>query len=296
MNRRSFIKTGLIFVPAASLVQAGTTIIPGPLARHSVQAGNSAEPQLSDWVSRVQGQSSDVTGAGVQTAVGAHIVGLKDDSLWTRAYRIGVYAGDGRLALKAPLNKTQGSATDTLTGFVDANYGANGLVGGSGKRIETGFDATMFPDINDFSIGVYVRAGPGSGVIMMGCGTSGDGLRALYLYQDTGQSACSMWNSGTGVGASGTQGGGFFVASRTASNSLKLFKNGSQVGSTQTAPGTVTSTFPVWIHDGCLSNSSWAVSSQTFCYYWIGKGLDSTQQANLYTRVQALQTAFSRQV
>ena len=297
LSRRNFVRAGALFLPSVYL-RASTTIIPGPLARHSVQAGFSAEPDLSDWVSRVQGQSSDVTGAGVQTAVGNFIVGCKTDGLWTRGYRIGAYAGDGRLALKAPLKNTLGAATDTLTGFVDANYGANGLVGGSGKRIETGFNMALLAggEENNFSVAVYVRAAAGAAAIMLGCGTSGDATKGLYLYQDTGQSACSMWAAAGQVSASGTQGGGFFLGSRTASNSLKLFKNGSQIGSTSTSPGTNVSLFDIWVHDGNLSNSSWLASSQTFCFYWIGKGLDSTQQGNLYTRVQTLQTAFSRQV
>ena len=50
MNRRNFIKTGLIFVPSAI---AGTVIVPGPLARHSslVSSGPPSSGLIAQWES-----------------------------------------------------------------------------------------------------------------------------------------------------------------------------------------------------------------------------------------------------
>lgn len=264
----------------------------------SVVQGPSAQPELADWVSRVQGQGSDVTGSGVQTAVGNFIIGLKTYNLRTKTLRIGVYAGDAKEALKAPLINDRGSTTDTLTAFVDANYTSNGLIGGAGKRIETGYNNTASGhDSNDFAMAVYNRTASNTGSIEIGSGSTGD-VNATGLIE--------ISNAGTSYGFSGNQtnfpsatdsnGVGLYVVSRVSSTDLRLFKNGSQIGSTVTTGGGGLSGFNVWVHDANLSNSSWLASARQLCFYGIFKGLTTTDVANLYSIVQALQTALGRQV
>jgi len=268
--------------------------------------GFSAEPELSAWVARVQGRGSNVTGTGVQTAVGNLIIGLKTDLLWDMAWRIGVYAGDALAALEAPLLISAADvATDTLTGFVAGDYTSTGLVGGAGKRILTGFNWWLPPvystpnpllNINSFSIGLYTRTATAAGAVQMGTQQAGNAASGCYLSHDASTVNAEMWDITAGVSVADASGVGFYLLSRTASNALKLYKNGSQIGSTSTSPGGAVNGFSFAVHDGNLSNSAWAPTSQSICFYWIGKGLDATQAANLRTRVQTLQTALSRQV
>lgn len=265
------------------------------LAFQGRSTGISAEPELSDWVSRVQGQGSDVTGAGVQAAVAAFIIGLKTDGLWPLAYRIGVYAGDALAALKAPLNNTKGDTLDTLTGFAGGDYTSTGLVGGTaGKRLETGLGFfTAGLDLNDFSMGVYVRT-TGSNVAPMGAATSGGAL-ACYIYQASGTTYCAVGDSGTQIIVA-EAGAGFYLTSRIASNNHKLYRNGAQIGSTNTTPGASVTLFAFTVHSANNSASYPWPSGQSIPFYWFGRGLDATQQANLRTHVQTLQTSLSRQV
>lgn len=261
-------------------------------------AGASAEPELSDWVTRVQGQGSDVTGAGVQTAVGNFIVGMKTDGLWARAFRIGVYCGDTIAALNAPLVNTYGTVTDGLLNFVAGDYTANGLIGGAGKLIFPGYNmhASQGWLLNDFSMGCYVRDANYAGTVQMGKALASTTI-GCYLSHGAPTANCSMWDTGNPVLVADAGGIGLYVLSRIASNNLKLFKNGSQLGATQVTPGNVSDdTFQMGIQDGTLNGVQWSASAQQFCFYWLGLGLDVTQQANLYTRVQALQTALGRQV
>jgi hypothetical protein len=267
---------------------------PALVARCSA-SGPSEEPELSDWVSRVQGRGSDVTGAGVQTAYANFLIGLKIDSLLPLAYRIGAYSGDGLVALEAPLYKAAGATIDTLTGFVSGDYSATGLVGGTGKRLRTGLDFSMVASINDFSMGLYARTST-SGCVQMGCATSGDTTRGCFIEHSAANVGASMWDTASEIVVSDASGVGFYLASRVASNDLRLYKNGSQIGSTATSPGNNSNLFEIWVHDACLSNAGWAPSGQSYSFYWIGKGLNNTQQGNLRSRVQTLQTALSRQV
>ena len=292
VTRRTFIKSCLIFVPTI----AGAQLASAPCRRQAFQSSAlSAEPELSDWVSRVQGRGSDVTGAGVQAAVADFIIGLKTDGLWTRAYRIGVYAGDTLAALEAPLLRTAGAAIDTMFGFTAGNYSVTGLTGGAGLHIKTGFDASMMSSLNDFSMGVYLRASPGA--MLMGCQGNGSS-NGCYLYHDASHAECSMWGNGTPATGSDAGGTGFILATRIASNDLRIFRNGTQVGSTQTSPGSTSNLLEFFVHDAYLNDggTNWAPTSQSISHYWFGKGCDGTQQGNLQNRVQTLQAAFSRQV
>lgn len=266
----------------------GSALPPGP----------SPNPELSDWVARVQGQGSDVSGAGVQAAVATFISAMKSANLLSRALRIGVYAGDSLAALKAPLIKVEGAATDTLTNFVGADYSPTGLTGGATKHIETGYSISGgTASIDDFSIGLYVQTPITTAAVMMGAQTAGDSTRGCYLYQDTGQMQAPMWDTLSGVTVAGAPGVGFFISSRIASNNLKLYKNGVQFGLTQTAPGSNVNFFSFRVHDGNLSNApQWAPTSQTLSFYWIGLGISGLQQITLRAIVQNLQTALGRAV
>jgi hypothetical protein len=299
VTRRRFIKTGLIFVPFyISDVRGQLATLP---CRRKAFGTASTDPDLTDWVNRVQGQGSDVTGAGVQTAVGAFITGLKTDSVWTLGYRIGVYAGDGILALNAPLKNTVGGTTDVLTGFVAGDYTSNGMIGGTGKYINTavaisGVGGT--PDIVNISMGVYNRSASAATSIEMGCATNLDSSRQhRILISAAGVSYFGMGSTASNqISAVDVNGVGFYLGVRSSSTVMKLYKAGVELATTSGASGATVSAFPIWVHAVDNSLSPGFESSRQLSIYWIGAALDATQQGNLATRVQTLQTALGRQV
>ena len=96
-------------------------------------------------------------------------------------------------------------------------------------------------------------------------------------------------NNGT---TSGSQ--GFFIGTRSSSTSHKAYKNGLQIGSTNTTTNTYTLSGSIAIqlakgNGGSYSNRECAFAS-------IGTGLTDAEAANFYTVVQAYQTALSRNV
>jgi len=96
-----------------------------------------------------------------------------------------------------------------------------------------------------------------------------------------------------------TDSSGYYVASRTANNVLKAFKN-----NILKATNTNTNTSPITVlnknvfisanNDAGGSVTQFSTRQQAFAS--IGDGLTDTEASNLYTRVQAYQTALSRQV
>jgi hypothetical protein len=80
------------------------------------------------------------------------------------------------------------------------------------------------------------------------------------------------------------------------SASAKAFKNGTLIATDTTTQTGVLNTLPIYI--GCQNANTIATnfSSRQTAFSSIGDGLTDTEAANLYTRVQAFQTALSRNV
>ena len=90
---------------------------------------------------------------------------------------------------------------------------------------------------------------------------------------------------------------GYIIGTRTANNVAKMFMDGSQIGSTLTTTYAGSfAAFPMYI--GAQNNAGTAVEfgAKQAAFASIGDGLTDTEASNLYTRVQAFQTALSRNV
>jgi hypothetical protein len=91
---------------------------------------------------------------------------------------------------------------------------------------------------------------------------------------------------------------GLYVVSRTANNVLKIYKNASQIGTTETGTDSVglpnvAITILGYNNNGSNTGNSFATS---YAFFFIGDGLTDTDVSNLYTHVQAYQTDLSRNV
>jgi hypothetical protein len=300
LSRRSFVRAGALFLPAA-YARAGTTIIPGPMARYATAAGGisaAATAALNDWVSRVQGQGSDVTIAGTQTAVGIFIDGLMTDGVWSKIVRMSIYAGDGLNALKAPLKNGGSSATDTLNNFVSGDYSqATGLGGSTGsptKCVIAGLNWDS-PLMSDTSIHMclYSRTGPDVGITMQHT-VNGSAFWGLLIC-NTGGPTTAFWtnSSVSGLGYSDGIGIGHYIGSRTASNSVDIYRNGvSQAHDTAAGGARVSQGTAIHCmnYQGSLVNPT----ARKIELYSMGTGLTATDAANYNTRYATLRTALGR--
>lgn len=92
-------------------------------------------------------------------------------------------------------------------------------------------------------------------------------------------------------------GSGCVIYSRSAINSAKVYFNNSIVANDTS--NTLTYALPnitVYLAAGHLGTTAITYSNRRNCFTSLGDGLTDTEAANLYTRVQAFQTALSRQV
>jgi hypothetical protein len=87
-----------------------------------------------------------------------------------------------------------------------------------------------------------------------------------------------------------------FITTRTAANNAKSFRNTTQLAAvtTQTQTTQPTNNFFFGAFNGGTAITNY--SNFQYAFSHIGDGLTDTEASNLYTRVQAFQTALSRQV
>jgi hypothetical protein len=106
--------------------------------------------------------------------------------------------------------------------------------------------------------------------------------------------------SGNGrVAISNTDTRGLILGSRVASNDLRLFRNGLQIGTTATGAGGVISSMTQSIFGIAgrnFSGSPHLFTSRTYAFFSIGEGLTVAESLAYNNIVQAFQTILSRNV
>jgi hypothetical protein len=168
---------------------------------------------------------------------------------------------------------------------------------GTNGYADTKFNANTNLTNGNFHLSFYSRTNSTSGSFSAE-------MLLLSTYASTGWIALRTNNKVSGnaivtfgddanesAGASSTT-SGFMVGTETSNSLRKVFKNNSLLGQ-----NTTTSTTAITSSNIALSGS--AVSSYSanqVAFTSMGNGLTDTEAANLYTRVQAYQTALSRQV
>ena len=100
------------------------------------------------------------------------------------------------------------------------------------------------------------------------------------------------------ITATNTDTRGYYISSRTSTTVFKAFKNGSQIGSTNTATSTGASamTHPVHLAAFGVANSPVAFTSREMAFVTFGDGLTDTDATNLYNIVDLYQRRLGRNV
>jgi hypothetical protein len=137
----------------------------------------------------------------------------------------------------------------------------------------------------------------------IGFGEAGLNSMNLYLrgafYNEKIHAVIGQSNGTTSLDnivANNTNSSGFFLVNRIGT-STKIYRNNSILGSkTSTVSGTFSSSRNLFLGARNLGNAPNSYDTREFCFSSVGRGLNDTQEALLYTGVQNLQTALGRQV
>jgi hypothetical protein len=149
---------------------------------------------------------------------------------------------------------------------------------------------------NSAHISIYNRTDSAGNFTDIGCTTSsssGNDFQLISRY--TGNLNYSTINTNLVLGFSNSSSIGLKTITRTSSTQMGFFNDTTKTTITQAsvAPNSI----PITIAARNVNNASRELFSNRPCSFAsIGDGLTDTEAANLYTRVQAFQTALNRQV
>jgi hypothetical protein len=233
-------------------------------------------------------------------AVSAFCVSAKASGYWTKINRINLFCGDQLAACLVPLKVGGGSATETNTNFVAGDYSeATGLTGnGVNKYLRTGLTPNGTLTLNNTHLAVYNRAPNATGGQIAIGADDGTSFFQTYAPLSTGSFFSDQYNSS---GAAGRVSGAvvapyrLLVASRTASNSHVIYKDGSSVA-TSTSSGGGLPNVQFYVFAANSTGVANQFTAMPFGAYSIGSGLSAADVTAYSAHMQTFQTALSRQV
>jgi len=255
-------------------------------------------PTVSDSDAQLFLYSAVITNSTQANAINDLVVGLKADGLWTKMKAIypfvGGTASTHKFNLKSPLDLNSSFRLDFFGGWTHSSTGAK--PNGTNGYAKSYFVPSAQQNVNSNGMGMYITqfTVAGSDPVQMGDFIS---ITQGSLLLATSTSTATRLNGST-ISGSITGGSGSFDGQRTTSTVTTVYKNGTSVATGNSA-GTLSNN-PDGIYLGTLntSNIPYAAgyNNSEFRFAYFSEGLNSTEIANLRTRVQAYQTSLSRQL
>ena len=244
-----------------------------------------------------------ITNPTQQAAIDALVKDMKADGVWTKMKAVypfvGGTASTHKFNLKDPRDLDAAFRLVFNGGWTHSAQGAtpNGTNGYADTRLVPNTQLTL----NSVSFSAYSRNDFTPALDQsLGCSSNPINLPLLaFSFDPTKFVRSFVYSYNTPdviVSATGLNFSGLFTTTRTAANNAKIFRNTTQLAAVTTQGQTTqpTNNFFFGAFNGGPGISNY--SSFQYAFAHIGNGLTDTEAANLYTRVQAFQTALSRQI
>ena len=260
----------------------------------AVSALTPAQALVVDWLARVATAGGSVS-SGEQSAVTAFATDLYAAQLVPRLVWVNPRVGD-YAASKVPLI---GATNETHYNFTPADYSpTTGLAGdGATKYLDTGVvPSASGMTTSSMSFGaVFKNATADAGEVIFSAFYNPDpgGIYGLdaYPYYAGGPRFTFGTSGGTATYASPTP--GLLLWSHTASNDLRTYRNGLQVGATDTSSATqAVPTGSVQMFHNVQFGGAFSHARITVAF--LGLALDSSDAANITTAISAMEGALGR--
>jgi hypothetical protein len=230
-----------------------------------------------------------------EAAINNLVIGLKADGLWNKMKAIYPFVGGTATAHKFNLKDPRDlDAAFRLVFFGGWTHDINGSQpNGTNAYADTNFNALNNFNASSRHLSFYNRTDTAKGYDM-GCYSGfNDTMLASRFTASTSAYTCFGSISG-GYTTATTPTALGFIQSNNISSSEKIYKNGSSIVSSTRAITNVN--LQIFIGAGNFDLLAAAYTDHQCAFASIGDGLNDTEAANLNTRVQAFQTALSRQV
>ena len=245
--------------------------------------------------------AAGITDATITAAIDTLVLDLKGYGLWTKMKAIYPFVGGTATTHKYNLKDPQ----DTNAAFrlVFAGGWTHSANGAQPNGTNAYADTFLIPSIvlsqNNTHLSYYSRTNSLTNSAEIGFVAAGNDRLLMNIYF-SGSYNSDQYNLLTGrVSTPNTNTIGFYNANRTSASSHKAYKNGNQVGSTNTGSSGSILIINGKIYLSADNNTSGIASNfsnKQCAFSSIGDGLTDTEAANYYTAVQLFQTTLGRQV
>lgn len=294
MNRRTFVKSGLLFVPTLLLPRKSL----GQFASFNDQAfmsqGSSSghQPDTLTWKALVitngGATPTEATLNAMDTFVLA-VAGIKSQLIW-----VDLVVPDSLIAAETPLYATSGLTLSTGNGW-SGTLNTSGISAGS-SIMRTGIDPSTIFSTSDMGLSVYCG---GSGNVLLDWG-GGNGGSCATLYGTSNPNyhigSYGGWsmdfttatiNSGDFVYFSGNRTGTSSLTGYIANSNNSWAAHGTSSGGSGSVPSGTGDNALGWHSSGsCAGISSTSIVS----FMAVHHGLSSADAQTLYNAVQAFRT------
>lgn len=265
--------------------------------------GSGYQAETTALLANIASNGGTISG-GDAAIIDAFIAGAKSDGFFSKYERIYFFRGDDN----ASLSRYGPAGLATNNGTTHDN--TKGRIGGGANYMRSGWT----PSTAQGGFSVYLRTTQASDTttrIAAGCRDSGSTQvyrLAANVAGDGSTSAGSVagaYGGQPGAGNVQPAGTGGLVAAhyhvvRQGGSACKVFKNGAQLGSTGSTATTASSPsaelFLFASNAAGTANAFLAANSEVAFLASLSSALSDAEAAAEYTRVQALQTAFGRNV
>lgn len=247
--------------------------------------------------------ATGITDAIQQRAITTLVIALKNASIWTKFYAIypmvGGTATTHKYNLKNPLNtdaafrlsflggwthSSTGALPNGTTGYADTFIVPNTVMGANSAHLSY-YSRTNSAVTNEIPMGVTLPLG-GTGLnLVIRRPANVNSFRATETTLFTGL-----------VNSTSTDSRGLTSGSITASNSRKIYKNGSLLATNSSTITWQRSTQKIFLGAANESGTANYFTDKECAFAGVASGLSDAEETSLYTAVQAMQTSLSRQV
>ena len=267
------------------------------------QVVNAVDADAQSFIS-----AAGITNLTQASAVNTLVNDLKTYGLWTKMKAlypmVGGTATTHKFNLKDPRDLDAAYRLGFGGGWTHSSTGA--LPNGTNAYANTYLHTSLRLTPNNLSIGLYTNTNRAADTSPSKTAygnsdnvTTYTPITQFYLRANNGNLISDLGNYNFGrISGANTSTAGFYVNTRTANNSMKVFKNNTLFGSSTTT--NPTNTLPNSnLYFAAFNNAGSYVDGYetiNFQFFYASDGLSDTEAANFYNSVQKFQTTLGRQI
>lgn len=241
--------------------------------------------------------ATGITDATQKTAINDLVVAAKAHGWWVKCSAIYPMVGGTATTCKYNLKNPLDTDAAFRLSFVNTpTISGNGVDwNGTTQYANTFLNPSTVLTANDTHISCYLREDIAG--LMADIGADVASADQFFIYPRFSTSLLSyQYDFSSRAVALNSSSTGYFLCSRVSNTDHVVYKNGSSLGSNSTATATTMPNCNFFLGATNFNGTAGDYSSREMAFATIGAGISSSIQGDMYTDIQAFQTAIGRNV